>query len=89
VFVTDRGEFRSIEVVLHLIRQIKMEYPDKFVWQEPEIPDGHYHIDLLCGNSKVRGYIDTGKPLSTLFRHWQDEIQAFLRMRADFLLYRD
>jgi uncharacterized protein YbbC (DUF1343 family) len=89
VFVTDRGEFRSIEVVLHLIRQIKMEYPDKFVWQEPEIPDGHYHIDLLCGNSKVRGYIDTGKPLSTLFRQWQDEIQAFLRMRADFLLYRD
>jgi uncharacterized protein YbbC (DUF1343 family) len=89
VYVMDRDEFRSIEVALHLMRQIKTEYPDKFAWQEPNIPDGHYFIDLLCGNSKVRENIDSGKPLAPLFAQWQDEIQAFLRMRADFLLYRD
>jgi uncharacterized protein YbbC (DUF1343 family) len=89
VFVTDRVEFRSIEVALHMIKQIKQEYPAYFSWQEPDIPDGHYHIDLLCGNSKVREYIDTEKPLRALFTQWQDEIQAFLRMRSDFLLYRD
>src|SRR5262249_15751506 len=87
LFVTDREVFRPIEVVLHLIALVKADYPDHFGWREPWASSNHLPIDLLSCGSQVREHLNANKPISELIGLWESSLQAFSKMRADFLLY--
>jgi uncharacterized protein YbbC (DUF1343 family) len=89
VYVQDRESFRPVEMALHLLAQIKSTYSEYFDWREPWNPGGHYPIDLLSGGSTVREHLDANKPVTDLVNGWQEALQDFYDLRANFRLYSD
>jgi uncharacterized protein YbbC (DUF1343 family) len=87
VYITDRETFRAVETGLHIIDQARAASPDQFAWRQPWADGGHYPIDLLSGGNQVRQHLDASKPVSDLVRSWEDDLQAFSRLRAQYLLY--
>lgn len=89
VYVTDRDVFRPVETALSLIATVKQAYPDQFAWREPWSPGGHHPIDLLAGGNTVREHLDADRPIAELVGGWQEGLQAFARLRAQYLFYPD
>lgn len=89
VYATDRYEHDPIWTALAIILEVKRLYPDDFEWRydawDPQRP---YWIDKLTGSDYVRTSVDAGKSLDEIVAGWQDELNAFRRMRAKYLLYR-
>jgi beta-N-acetylhexosaminidase len=87
LYVTDRTAFRPVETTLHLLATVKRLYPEDFAWLDPWTPGGHRSIDLLSGSSAIREGLDAGTPVDDLAAAWQDDLRAFERVRAEYLLY--
>jgi len=87
LYVMDRAVFRPVETALHLLATVKRLYPEDFAWLDPWTPGGHRSIDLLSGSSAIREGLDAGTPVDDLAAAWQDGLQAFERVRAEYLLY--
>ncbi len=87
LYVTDRAVFRPVETALHLLAAVKRLHPDRFAWLDPWTPGGHRSIDLLSGGSAIREGLDAGTPVDDLAAAWQDDLRAFERVRAEYLLY--
>jgi uncharacterized protein YbbC (DUF1343 family) len=87
VYVTDRDRLRPIDMTLHLMALIKAMYPDHFGWREPWSAGGHYPIDLLTGGNTVRLHLDAQQPVADLIQSWQEDLERFNELRAEFLLY--
>lgn len=88
LYITDREKFRPVETALHLLAQVKKTYPDQFEWRAPWSDQGGQRpIDLLSGSDRVRRHLDAGLPVSELVEMWQEELSAFMELRANFLLY--
>jgi len=87
VYVTDREIFEPVTTILHLIRQVRLAYPDQFGWREPWEAGGHHPIDLLTGGDTVRRHLDANRPVSELVAGWQAPLRAFAELRGRVLLY--
>lgn len=53
----------------------------------PEWEWSESHFDRLAGNATLRGQIDAGLGPATLTADWGDQIAAFRRLSADYLIY--
>lgn len=87
VVVTDREVFQPVTMILYLIRQVRLAYPDHFGWREPWEPGGHYPIDLLAGGDTVRKHLDANRSIPELVESWRDGQQRFADLRRAALLY--
>ncbi len=85
--MTNREVFRPIEVALNLIAQVKAKYPEQFAWREPWASGSHIPIDLLSGGKQLREHLNANQPISELISQWKPGVEAFLKLRANCLLY--
>jgi uncharacterized protein YbbC (DUF1343 family) len=79
--VHDRAAFDPVRTGVALLVTAKKAWSG-FAWR----PDNW--IDKLTGSTQVRTMIDAGATADEVVAAWQDELAAFRRVRAEYLLYR-
>jgi uncharacterized protein YbbC (DUF1343 family) len=81
VYVTDRDKYDPVHTALSIIAEVKALYPDDFAWRTDN------WIDKLTGSDKVRKAMDVGTPVDAIVKAWQEELEAFKKLRMSYLLY--
>ncbi|MEU0740608.1 DUF1343 domain-containing protein [Streptomyces sp. NPDC006134] len=79
--VHDRAAFDPVRTGIALLVTAKRVWGG-FAWR----PD--HWIDKLTGSARVRTMIDAGADTDAVVGAWQEELAAFRRVRAEYLLYR-
>ena len=89
--VTDRQAFKPFFTTLRLLAAIRELYPQQLAWRQPpyEYERERLPIDLLTGDEAIRRGVDGGVPMAELEASWQEELDEFLKLRQEFLLYPD
>jgi uncharacterized protein YbbC (DUF1343 family) len=80
VIVTDRESFQPVRTAVHMLATIKRLAGDAFQWRNSS-------IDRLSGTPALRMAIDAGMPADEIVGGWKGEADAFLKLRAKYLLY--
>jgi uncharacterized protein YbbC (DUF1343 family)/CubicO group peptidase (beta-lactamase class C family) len=78
ILVTSWSEFDPLRLGMTLATRLRMMYPND--WQ----PDGL--LRLLCDRATY-DLVLAGKPVEAIMAGWNDELAAFQRIRARYLLY--
>jgi len=88
--VTNRRRFNSFNAGVRLLAKIAEMYPDGFRWKNPpyEYEHDRMPIDLIAGTSKLREDIEQGKGIESFERIAEEQLRAFRKLRADFLIYK-
>lgn len=89
-YVTDPSIYRSVSVGLHLLHYIGELHPAHFAWLQPrgsQQQGARWMIDLLTGSDQVRHKVLDRVGLYEILEQWEEEEQAWLRMREPYLLY--
>jgi uncharacterized protein YbbC (DUF1343 family) len=89
IHVTDRETFRPVETGVALVEAFRRTGPGAFAWREPpyEYEYSLEPIDILYGSEDLREGLTLGRSAADLASAWQDEVNAFLPLRASVLLY--
>jgi uncharacterized protein YbbC (DUF1343 family) len=89
IHVKDREAFEPYWTGIAIIATARSMYPESFQWRQPpyEYEYEKLPIQILCGGIQIPGMIERSTPLSQIRRSWQDDVAAFLRQRAPYLLY--
>jgi len=82
ILVTDRDRLEPYSSGVRIVNEICRMYPDQFEWKAA-------HFDHLCGTTKIRDAITNNSLLDVLQNRWQKELEAFLKIRAGYLIYPD
>lgn len=56
-------------------------------WFWGKFPGRQYWIDLLSGSDSLRKQIQEGKSPAEIKQSWKEELEAFIKMRKNYLLY--
>jgi uncharacterized protein YbbC (DUF1343 family) len=78
--VTSRDALRPVALGLHLIAVLRDQHPERFAWRAP-------HFDRLAGSDRIRDVLERGQPVEQIVASWAEELEAFERQRAAYLLY--
>lgn len=90
IHVTHRDNFKPVVSGIAVIKIFAALFPDSFIWRtEPyEFVSDRPAIDLLYGNPDLREkYIGGKTTLKEIESTWQDDLENFLELRQEFLLY--
>jgi uncharacterized protein YbbC (DUF1343 family) len=89
IHVTDRLAFRPVETALVLIDACRRANPSAFAWREPpyEYETVTPPFDILCGSARERLGVDMGADPRDVARSWTPEVEAFEKIRSQFLIY--
>jgi uncharacterized protein YbbC (DUF1343 family) len=89
IHVLDRSTFKPVEAAVALLEAFRVAGPDQFGWKQPpyEYEYDKMPIDCLAGSSTLREQIDAGVPAAGIARSWMPDVEAFMRIRQQFLLY--
>jgi len=82
IVINDRDRLEPYYSGIQIANEICRMYPNNFQWKAS-------HFDRLCGTSKVRDAITRGASLSELRNQWQAELQAFRKIRDEYIIYCD
>jgi len=82
ILVTNRDRLEPYSSGVRIVNEICRMYPDQFEWKAA-------HFDRLCGTSKIRNAITSRSSLDVLQNKWQKELESFLKIRAEYLIYPD
>ena len=87
--VTDRQAFKPYYTTLALLGVIRELYPDQFAWRQPpyEYETVRLPFDLLTGDSAIREGLEHGLTAGELEASWQEDLNRFMEVRREFLLY--
>lgn len=87
--VTDRETFRPAISGIAVVKTAFNMYPNDFLWKDPpyEYEYDRNPFDLIAGTDKVREAIERGESLDAIEQSWEQPLEAFNRVRAEFLLY--
>ena len=90
VHVTERRLFPAFLAYLTLIEKARSQAPRRFAWRQPpyEYEYVKLPIDILCGTDRVRLAIEKGESVRRFVPQWREELRAFKKRRAKYLLYR-
>lgn len=89
IHITNRQTIRPVETGVALLKAFRDLGPDHFQWREPPY-EYEYRlapIDILCGSSDVRERLERGDQARDIARGWDEPVEAFVNLRAKFLLY--
>jgi uncharacterized protein YbbC (DUF1343 family) len=81
IHIDDRDAFKPVETGLHIVQTMLELYPEEFEFL------GNNFFDNLIGNSYVREDLLNGVPADEIIAKWEDELEEFMDVRADYLLY--
>ena len=84
VHITDRDQFKSVEVALHLIATARRDYPDHFEFLEN---GGRYFFDLLAGTDTLRLRLMEDESAAEIVQSWEAEVEQFTERCRPYLLY--
>ncbi len=89
--VTDRQTFKPYYTTLALLSVIRELYPQQFAWRQPpyEYENERLPIDLLTGDDAIRHGLERGLTVMELESAWQDDLERFMEVRREFLIYED
>jgi uncharacterized protein YbbC (DUF1343 family) len=89
VHVTDRETFRPVLAAAAMLREFHAASPGRFAWRQPPYEYEHdkMPIDILAGSSALREQVEAGEDPRAIAASWDDEVAAFMKVRADYLLY--
>ena len=83
VIPTNSNTFQPFRTGIALVKTVHDMYPDKFEFR----PGAPSFFDQLAGTDSVRKGILDGKSVSDIERQWQDGLNAFMQVRARYLMY--
>jgi uncharacterized protein YbbC (DUF1343 family) len=83
VIPTNSKTFHPFRTGIALVKTVHDMYPDKFEFH----PGTPAFFDQLAGTDSVRKGILEGKSVSDIERQWQPELDAFMSLRARYLIY--
>jgi uncharacterized protein YbbC (DUF1343 family) len=82
ILVSDRDRLEPYFSGIKIVNEICRIYPDQFEWRAS-------HFDRLCGTSKIRSAITGHSSLDALHKKWRKELESFLKIRTEYLIYPD
>jgi uncharacterized protein YbbC (DUF1343 family) len=90
IHILDPVVYRPYFTSVCLLYAILKTHQNDFEWKQPpyEYEREKMPIDLILGSSNLRRNLESGKDLLTLRDQWLREIDSFLDLRKEFLLYR-
>ena len=83
VIPTNNKTFQPFRTGIALVKTVHDMYPDKFEFR----PGAPSFFDQLAGTDSVRKGILDGKSVSDIERQWQGGLDAFMKVRARYLMY--
>ena len=83
VILTNNKTFQPFRTGIALVKTVHDMYPDKFEFR----PGAPSFFDQMAGTDSVRKGILDGKSVSDIERQWQDGLNAFMHVRARYLMY--
>jgi uncharacterized protein YbbC (DUF1343 family) len=89
IHVTDRDQFEPVSAGVAMVKTAFDMYPSDFRWKEPpyEYVFDKNPFDVISGTDKLRRDFEKGIGLETMIESWQSELEKFLEIRKDYLLY--
>jgi uncharacterized protein YbbC (DUF1343 family) len=89
VHVTDREHFRPVLATAAMLHEFRAANPERFAWRQPpyEYEPEKMPIDILSGSSALRQQIEAGVDPRAIAASWDEEVAAFMTLRAPYLLY--
>lgn len=89
IHVTSPKIFQPVLSGIAVIQSCRRSLGDQFKWKEPpyEYEYEKLPIDILSGSSTLRSQIETDTSAAEISASWDAELEAFRKIRADFLLY--
>jgi uncharacterized protein YbbC (DUF1343 family) len=89
IHVTERSRFTPVEVGVAVVKTAYDLYTENFRWKEPPYEYERFKnpFDVIAGTDKLRGSIERGESLESIFESWRENLEAFKREREPFLLY--
>ena len=84
VHVTDRDQFKPVEVALYLIAMAQHNYPDQFEFLKNR---GRYFFDLLAGTDELRLRLMESELPTDIVKSWETQITRFAERCRPYLLY--
>jgi uncharacterized protein YbbC (DUF1343 family) len=87
--VTDRQTFKPYATTLTLLAAIRQLYPEQFAWRQPpyEYETVRLPFDLLTGDDMIRRGLEYGLTVAVLETAWQEDLNRFMEVRREFLIY--
>ncbi len=82
IYVSDRKKFKAVPTGLHIIKTIHDLYPNDFEFLQAN------NFSLLIGNGWVKGKIEDGASVNEIMSEYEDDLDAFKKVRKKYLLYR-
>jgi uncharacterized protein YbbC (DUF1343 family) len=80
VHVTDRGAFRSVTAVLHILAAVRAMYPGEFAFHAE-------YFDKVMGTASVREALEAGQSPAAIADSLRPGLEAFAALRKPYLLY--
>jgi uncharacterized protein YbbC (DUF1343 family) len=87
--VTDQAIYRPYRTSLALLQAVISLYPDAFQYKDPpyEYEYERLPLDLILGDKQLRLALEQGQNLMDLEKSWQQELNAFEKVRQELFLY--
>ncbi len=87
--VTNRRIFPAVEAGVVLIEAFRNADPSAFAWRQPPYEYEYVipPIDILSGSAGMREALEHGVSAREIAAGWQSGVEAFLPLRAMFLMY--
>ena len=84
VHVTDRDQFKPVDVALHLMSTAQRYYPGQFEFLKNR---GRYFFDLLSGTDALRLRLMKRESPTEIVQSWAADVDNFTDQRRPYLLY--
>ncbi|OGP92424.1 MAG: hypothetical protein A2Z19_03430 [Deltaproteobacteria bacterium RBG_16_54_18] len=87
--VTDSRAYKPYYTTLAILQEVMKAWPDKFSFLPPpyEYEFEKLPIDIITGDESIRKGLEDGRDLDEMGRSWQVELEGFLALRRQYLLY--
>jgi uncharacterized protein YbbC (DUF1343 family) len=87
--VTDPRAYKPYYTTLAIIQEVIALWPDEFSWRPLpyEYEFEKLPIDIITGDEAIRKGLEEGKDLDEMEESWQEELEGFLAIRKQYLLY--
>ena len=90
IHVTDRRTFRPVLTGVTLLEALARQPSAPLAWRDPpyEYEYSRPPIDILAGSASLREDLDRGIAAAEIASGWMPGLDAFNRLRAEYLLYK-
>jgi uncharacterized protein YbbC (DUF1343 family) len=87
--VTDPRAYKPYYTTLAILQEIMEAWPDQFSFLPPpyEYEFEKLPLDIITGDESIRKGLETSKDLDEMEASWQEELEGFLALRKEYLLY--